>query len=285
MLIGGWFALVGGLAVLIALNRTEEGELSKELNAEQLEERRKQQFAARHINECARTLGRFLQADSPEERAQEVLAGRFLTPEMNRYYGGIYEVVDLEIAELKNIGRNLVEMPNGRFRLETRWQKNSGSAIDAVFEQVRDQWLLDWQHFVRASDQSLAGFMASDSESEGEFRLWMRERRPTDRAQSDVVRLAFVEPPIVSTTPVADDRYWAVVQKDSALGEQIVATLDNEIKRKVETELGGSDPPEMHRVRIRLRVLPSENDVGTPELEVVEILADHWLGDYDLGLK
>lgn len=281
-----WFVVVGIIAAYFVWRSDDSPGPSAEEQRRAKEEQDRRRYVNAEINKCAATLIAFLDSKFVSERTQEVLGGSRLVSEIDDYYKGIFEVVDIDTSKLKNTFRDLIRLPNGRYRLVSRWSAGENTDFEAVFESVPSGWKLDWQHFVRANSEAVSTFLASEEPKEGVFRLWVRERLPDNRYDGGKLRLAFVEPGIVTRPEEVKSRLWVDVQQGSDLARAFATLFDEGATFAAGFEpdrLAVGDPEGHHRVRVRLKVTPGEGQNGAHLLEVLEIQANHWLGDFDLG--
>jgi len=232
---------------------------------------------------CATTLRGFLNAGTSEERNQFVLNPVATAGRMARFYD-LNPLTRIDPGTIKNTASTLLNLPTGP-ALESRWLGRDGRSFDCVFVQQNDEWRLDWEHFARYSDYPWSLFLTGAGQSELEFRLLARERLVKERSESSQISLVFYAPRFGYPEQAGATSPEFLVRRDSPDGQLLAAAFQQHEKGEsmFGSKLAYPEPPDMLRVRVRIRRQPGDAD-GSFNFELVKVIACHWLALDDPGV-
>ena len=146
----------------------------------------------RSVEGCMQTLKDFFQATLPEERNQHVIQSFDSPIRIERYHN----IENLNLASpptLEHSQWSVVNIAEEK-AIEATWTNDEGRRFEAIFRKQREEWLIDWEHFVRYSDMPLAVFLSGNGDAEGEFRLLARERLAEERKDLPTISIMFYAP-------------------------------------------------------------------------------------------
>jgi len=234
---------------------------------------------------CRAALGGFLDAGSPEERNQFVLNPVATAGRMARFYD-LNPFARIDPKTIKVTANSLLELPAGR-AVESRMSAPDGATLDCVFVEQNGEWRLDWEHFVRYGDYPWQLFLTGAGEKELEFRLLVRERLVKQRNESSLMSLVFYQPRFGYPDQTAAASPEFLVKRDSPDGRLLAAAFKKHAKGEplYSSKPPYLEPPDMLRVRVRLRRLPAAADSDAAfSFELVKVLACHWMTLDDPGV-
>ncbi|MEI7909868.1 MAG: hypothetical protein WCK77_09560 [Verrucomicrobiota bacterium] len=233
---------------------------------------------------CFASFGGFLGAGTPEERNQFVLSPVATAGRMARFYD-LNPLTRIDPKTVKNTANSLLELPAGR-AVESRWSATDGRTLDCVFVQQNGEWCLDWDHFARYSDYPWSLFLTGDGEDELEFRLLVRERLFKERSETSHMSLVFYAPRFGYPDQAGTASPEFLVKRDSPDGRLLAAAFKKHAKGEplYGSKLPYLEPPDMLRVRVRLRRLPADAE-STFKFELVKVIACHWMAIDDPGVQ
>lgn len=275
LLVGGWLfvlVLVSGVALYLKDDETGD-EIVRVLNEDQV-------LLQEGIDECQVTLAGFLRAAAPESRAKYVLQSAEMLGAMAKFYQEYSMLVTKDALDLES--RGVIDTPDGK-GIETVWRTEGGKVIEAVFFKEGDKWKIDWEAFVRYSDQNWPIYLSGGGDDEGEFRLLARKRVTGLNDQGSVEKLVLVAPKVGEPGDVGVPSPEIYVDPASRTGRILEAAF----VRRAEgvgaygAEADGRDPKGMVRVRVRLKRLSS----GERSFELAKIIACHWLHLDEIGIE
>ncbi|MEK6249809.1 MAG: hypothetical protein N2C12_16615, partial [Planctomycetales bacterium] len=123
-------------------------------------------------------------------------------------------------------------------------------------------------------------FQLGSDGDEGEHRLYMRVRDTDEDLERKEMIVVFYKPGMYSKNEFSGLASKSVrVPMDSQPGKLIQKMLESEDdleKDAVGLTIGNLDPHRYHRVRVRMRLHRKEGE--ETQMELVEILANHWYG-------
>lgn len=240
-----------------------------------------QALLERALKPCNTIFARFLAAPTPEERNEFVLSPVETVSRMSRLERtNPTAPIDSKDLELRNAG--IVRLP-GRTVVEMQWAGPDGRSMDAAFTEVGGDWKLDWDHFVRFSDQRLSFFLSGHGDSEGMFRVLAREPLASERQESKNIAIVLYEPEPGRAGEIGRQSQEFVIPRDSTNGRLLEAAfkLESEGKRVFGSTLPRIDPKDLIRLRIKL---VRRSSPGADTFEIDQILAGHWYEIEDSGL-
>lgn len=224
-------------------------------------------------SQCIQTMQAFLQAGLPEQSSQYVMQPTTAVARMTR---------NQDIKNLSEAGSSIKDKSNwdvvrigDEKAIEAVWANKDGRRFDAIFRKERNEWLLDWEHFVRYSDIPLSVFLSGDGDAEGEFRLLARERLAEDRKNLPTISIVFYTPVFGRPEETVTISPEFLVDRKSAEGVLLEAAffaLKNG-KRPFNAKLSMHDPDGMIRVRVKIR---RSGEKETRKFELKEVSACHW---------
>lgn len=233
---------------------------------------------------CFAVFGGFLSAGTPEERNQFVLDPVATAGRMARFYD-LNPWTRIDPSTLRNTANSLLVLPTGS-ALESRWLATDGRMLDCVFVLQNGEWRLDWEHFARYGEYPWSLFLTGGGEPELEFRLLVRERLAKERSEASHMSLMFYAPrfgyPEQAGTPSPE----FLVKRDSPDGRLLAAAFHKHEKREplYGSKLASPEPPDMIRVRVRIRRLPADAQAAFT-FELTKVVACHWLALDDAGVS
>lgn len=234
------------------------------------------------LNECARTFAQFLAAGTPEARNQFVLRPVTTASKMARYYN-LNPLITVDPATLKLASSSVLNLPDGK-AIETSWTAAGGTSFDAVFCKDHDEWLLDWDHFSRYSDDTWSLFLAGCGPAHAEFRLLARERLADSRKDASDISLVLYAPRVGHPDVAGFHSPEFLISRTIRDGKR----LDTAFKlarsggRIFSSKLPNMDPDGMIRVRVKVR----RSEVATErKFEITEVLACHWYAIDNPGVE
>ncbi len=232
-------------------------------------------------NPCAQTLTGFLAATTPEGHNQFVIDPIQTAARMDRFYS-LNAMVNIDPSVLSLRDLAVLHLP-GQPAVETYWTLTDGRTLDAVFIKQNDDWLLDWDHFVRFSDYPWALFLAGSGNSEGEFRLLARERLADERKGANTISMVLYAPRFGYANETGPQSPEFLVKRDSNNGKLLekAFALERSSKRVFDVQLPSINPEGLIRVRVKVR---RHNETTGRNFELIDIVACHWYSSNDPGL-
>jgi hypothetical protein len=275
-LLVGWslflFAIVGGARLIWSDDPSaSKASALKAVTDEVTEE--EGAFINQVSAECNQSFTGFLVAGTPEERNQFVLSPITTASRMARFYG-MNPMVNIDPGTLTFVKSAVLDLPGGR-ALETLWKTSEGRELDAVFVKERDEWRLDWDHFVRYSDFPWALFLAGSGDPSGEFRLLARERLAEERKTSETISVVLYAPRFGSVSETGFQSPEFLIKRDSENGRLLEAAfkLEREGKRVFGVKIPEVNPEGLIRIRAKIR----RGEQGLERrFELEKIIACHW---------
>lgn len=227
----------------------------------------------KYTSKCWDTLQKFLQAGLPEQRSQYVSQPIAAVTRMTRHQG--FEGMDnISLPTLKTSQWSVVSI-GAEKSIEGFWINEDGRCFDTLFRKEQEEWLIDWEYFVRYSEMPLAVFLSGNGDAEGEFRLLARERLAEDRKDLPTISIMFYAPVFGRPAETGAPSPEFLVQRNSPAGkllEAAFAALKNK-KRPFNATNLNLDPEGMIRVRVKIR---RSGEMETRAFEIVELKACHW---------
>lgn len=287
-IVAGWFVLLGliywagkvlweGDQKLGAQTRSAEGSLASRGVSEDAA------LLQRSMDSCVRALMGFVQARTPEERSQFIHKPLDHVGKVARFYE--MNPAPVMQPEALSLASRCVLRVGGEKAIATLWKVADGSSIEAVFFQDGDEWRLDWEHFVRYSDEPWPMFLSGDDTGSGEFRVLARERLARDRRGTGEIGIVayapyFGQPGLVGASPPE-----FLMSRDSEAGRMLVEAFRDlaEQRRPFGDTNPSADPEEMIRLRIKVRREPTAE--GGKRFILEQVSAVHWLDSDEPGVK
>ena len=235
---------------------------------------------------CKNTLGRFLDASTPEERNQFVLNPIQTAGRMARFYA-LNSPTRIDPTVLQNKANTILKLPTSQ-AVESRWETPEGVLLDCVFMKENDEWRLDWEHYIRYQEYPWGPFLAGEGPEECEFRLLVRRRLTRDGSESGYYNLVFYPPRFGRPESITAPSVEVVIQRDTENGKLLAAGFKQRESREplFGSTLPDLDPEGFLRVRVKLRrVAASANATADKEFQLVQVLACHWLTTDKPGAK
>jgi hypothetical protein len=231
---------------------------------------------------CSEVFSGFLAAGTPESRNQFVLAPITTSSRMARFYS-LNSLPNVDPGRLSLADNGLLNLPGGK-AVESCWQSLDGRKIEAVFREENGEWRLDWDHFARYSDYPWALFLAGSGESEGEFRLLVRERLAEERKAADALSLVFYAPRFGQPGEAGFQSPEFLVSRNNRDGKLLDAAfkLARSGGRVFGSQLPNLNPEGMIRVRVKVRRFEVDME---RKFEIVKVLACHWYSVDEPGVE
>ena len=229
----------------------------------------------------AQAFQNFIAASTSEEKAQYVHDPIRIAGRLARYYQ--YDTSSLgDPTSFLSTGAAVIHLPEGDV-IETRWAHNDGRIYQAFFRQEEGEWRLDWEDFVRYSEEPWAAFLQGSSDAEGEFRLLARERGSRVQSSPDSMNLVFYTSRQGYPDEIGAVSPQFVVKRNSEDGKLLQQAFDLREKGKTlfDSSLPELMPAGMIRIRAKIRRV-----AGSPEPTFLleKVLACHWLDTTASGL-
>jgi len=226
----------------------------------------------KNLNSCVQVMANFLQAGPPEQRSQYVINRTKSVKLMG--HEDIENSSTIE-APAPGIAKSSLVNLGDEKAIETSWTIADDRIIEAIFRKERNEWLIDWEHFVRYSDMPFSVFLSGNGDAEGEFRLLARERLADERKNMSTISLMFYAPIFGLPADTASPSPEFLVDRNSPEGQLLKAAfsaLKNK-KRPFDAKLANHDPEGMIRVRVKIR---RSGEVDTRAFKITELKACHW---------
>ncbi len=225
----------------------------------------------------------FLMAGTPEEKNQYVLSPVETVSRMARFYQ-MNPISYMDPYSVRGSGAGVIHLNNGIRAIESRWESSEGLSFDAVFFEVRGEWRLDWEDYVRFCEEPLALFLAGTGPQTAEFRVLARQRQGDERTGGGKLQIVLHAPRFGHPGDYGASSPEILVDPGSEAGRIIRAAF---AERKAGKRIFGStlknlDPDGMIRLRVKLH--RSETPHGR-EIRIEKVLACHWLAVEDPGVK
>ena len=235
---------------------------------------------------CAKNLSGFLNATAAEQRAQFV-TDPMATAARMAHFQNLNPMPRVDPATLRNTENSLLNLPGHR-ALESRWETPDGTLLDCVFIETGDEWLLDWDHFVRYQEYPWALFTAGEGPDEAEFRLLVRQRVVRSGDESIAMDLVFSPPRFGRPQETGQPAVEIIIRRDSSEGQLLTEGFKQRTAGEApfDSKLKPLEQDDMLRVRVRLRRTtdPDKSD-GSRKYELVKVEACHWLNTTAPGVE
>jgi hypothetical protein len=225
------------------------------------------------MGQCMRTMHGFLQAGPPEQRSQFVIQPITAVTRMTRHRE-VENWSEISPPAPETSEWKIVSLGDEK-AIETNWANADGRGFDAIFRKEGNEWLIDWEHFVRYSDMPFSVFLSGNGDAEGEFRLLARERLADERKNMSTISLMFYAPIFGLPADTASPSPEFLVDRNSPEGQLLKAAfsaLKNK-KRPFDAKLANHDPEGMIRVRVKIR---RSGEMDTRAFKITELKACHW---------
>ena len=283
-LLGGWALLLVGIVLAARWYWGEDTENRPVAPATPVAEVSAADLELRKLalDPCVKTFSDFLNAITPEESNQFVLDPVRTAARMDRFYA-LNPLAKIDPATLTLRDSAVVHIPSKR-AIEMYWNLNDGRTLDAVFVEQDNEWRLDWDHYVRASDYPWALFLAGSGEPEGEFRLLARERLADERKGSDTISMVLYAPRFGHANETGSQSPEFLVKRDSVNGMLLTKAfkMEREGTRVFGVALPSINPEGLVRLRVRVRRIEENRD---RRFELVNVVACHWYSSDDPGVE
>lgn len=235
---------------------------------------------------CAKNLSGFLNASAAEQRAQFV-TDPMATATRMAHFQNLNPMPRVDPETLRNTENSLLNLPGHR-ALESRWETPDGTLLDCVFIKTGDEWLLDWDHFVRYQEYPWALFTAGEGPDEAEFRLLVRQRVIRSGDESIAMDLVFSPSRFGRPRETGQPAVEIIIRRDSSDGRLLTAGFKQRSAGTApfDSKLKPLEQEDMLRVRVRLRrTIDPEKSDGSRKYELVKVEACHWLNTTDPGVE
>jgi hypothetical protein len=231
---------------------------------------------------CSQTFSSYLAATTPEERNQFVLTPITAAPRMARFYS-LNPIVDIDPRTLELTNSSILHLP-GRRAIESQWRAADNRLFDAVFIEENGEWRLDWDHYVRYSDNPWPLFLAGGGENHGEFRLLARERLAEERKNEDAVSIVLYAPRFGYAGETGSQSPEFLVKRDTRNGRLLDTAfkLERGGGRVFGANLPNINPEGLIRVRVKIRRVEQD---GVRRFEIEEVVACHWYSVDEPGVE
>jgi hypothetical protein len=238
-------------------------------------------YINRAHDKCLANLSGFLAAGTPEVRNQFVRTPLDTARRMARFYQ-TNPFGNFDVSSIRGTGSGVIHLKDGRKLVETRWAVADGRSFDAVFFKEHDDWLLDWEEFVRFSEHPWLLFLAESGEGEGEFRLFARERLAGQREEGGDLLIALHAPRFGYPGEASETSTEFSVDQHSQSGRLLLQAFETRKGggRVYGSSLPNQDPEGMIRVRVKVR--RADGNPGRT-FTIDEVKACHWLSIDDPG--
>ena len=290
IMIGSWLASMALIILLVNFFSPEDDDaaVAIEVDTERqrillvAEEKKKRMQVEAAVRPCEKTMTSFLNAPSAAAKAQYVYQGVKLSGVMNRYYRNNPSFSSTR-SVIRLLRGELLDVP-GKKMIGTLCQNSLGERFEAIFIYENKEWKVDWKSLVRYDARPWSLFPSGADGAEGEYRLYMRVRDSDEDLESKEMLIVFYKPEMYSKSEYSGLASRSVrVVIASELGKRIQALLKSEESLEKDAyglTIGITDPPGYHRVRVKIRLHKEEGEEA--EMELVDILANHW---YDFELE
>lgn len=228
---------------------------------------------------CVQTLSGFISARTPEAKNQFVLNPVDNASRMARFYGA-NPLEAIDPMSVRGSANGLIKLKNGKQLIETRWTVSDGRTIDATFAQEQGEWRLDWQEFVRYSDEPWALFLAGTEDAEKEFRLFARLREGSEPGSVGNLRVFLHAPVFGHPGEIGEASHEFVFDQLSPEGQMLGEAFKSRASggRIHASKLPTLDPDNMVRVTVRIS---RKNGTDGRIFKITRLEACHWLSVSD----
>lgn len=278
----------------IILIRSFSGGEDVDLAGQAAEEKRKAmaksiaRFLDENQEECWAAFRGFLAAGTAAERAQYVRDAGRLAPMMEDYYRSHLPWTfppseapsfsrNVYFKDAHSVGGKAIELTADLLPVEAgEGSEEGGQRVEVAFVKQRGRWVVDWEFFVRHSTERWQFFINRTGErQEGVFRVFMRPRRKESPGESDPLEVQFL-PEQDGQVQWEQKTDWVEVDRGSEEGRRLRWILQRaeEPWQLGDSIFGVQDPPELHRVRVKLGWEGEER----PRLILQEVQAGNWYG-------
>ena len=282
----GWVMFVL-LIVMVArhLWHREESRFADDYRGEREEQRfsdKEMKVIEKALPECAAVMNHYINAQTPEERNQFVIHPVQTASRMAAFYRN-NPMLKLEEHAKFNLDDYGIIHDDGRDVIETLWSTEDGRKFDAIFATEDGEWRLDWEHFARYSTHPWPLFLAGTGPSQGEFRLYARERLAQERSKEETMSIYLYAPRSGYPDKAGYQSPEFLIARDSPQGKMLAAGFSamRMNKRPFGSRLPIAYPDDM--IRVRLTVVRREVD-REPQFEIADVAACHWHSSDQPGL-
>lgn len=285
-LLVGWVVLV--LLIVVGARRMwhrEESRFADDYRGDREEQRfsdKQMKVLEAALPLCAEVMNNYINAQTPEERNQFVHMPVRTASRMAEFYRNnpMFKLDQdtkfrIEQYELLHYGGGDV--------VETLWSTEDGRQHDAVFVIEEGEWRLDWEHFARYSTHPWPLFLAGTGPSQGEFRLYARERLAQERKQEETMSIYLYAQRSGYPDKAGYQSPEFLVERDSPPGRMLAAGFSamRRNKRPFGSALPVAHPDDM--IRVRLTVVRSEVDLAA-QFRIADVAACHWYSTDEPGI-
>lgn len=285
-LLVGWVVLV--LLIVIGARRMwhrEESRFADDYRGDREEQRfsdKQTKVLEAALPICAEVMNGYINAQTPEERNQFVLMPVRTASRMAEFYRNNPMLkldqdakFHLEQFELLHYGGGDV--------VETLWTTEDGRQYDAVFVNEEGEWRIDWEHFARYSTHPWPLFLAGTGPSQGEFRLYARERLAQERRREETMSIYLYAQRLGYPDKAGYQSPEFLVERESPQGRMLAAGFSamRRNKRPFGSTLPIAYPDDM--IRVRLTVVRDGGDLE-PQFRIAAVAACHWYSTDEPGI-
>jgi hypothetical protein len=227
-------------------------------------------------------MNQYINAQTPEERNQFVLRPVRTASLMAAFYRNNPMLKLEEHAKFNLEDYGLIRY-DGRDVIQTMWSTVEGRNFDAMFVSEDGEWRLDWEHFARYSTHPWPLFLAGTGPSQGEFRLYARERSLLEESKENGLSLFLYAPRSGYPDKAGYQSPEFLIPHDSPQGKMLATGFAamRMNQRPFGSTLPIAYPDDM--IRVRVTVVRREVDLE-PQFEIVHVAACHWHSTDEPGL-
>jgi hypothetical protein len=270
-----WALLMAVLAICSKLFWSKESQEARTESSQLSVADRNSLILEKEYPKCVQVMSGFISAGTPEAKNQFVLNPLDTVRKMARFYH-LNPIESIDPMSVRGVSNGLITLGNGTRLIETRWMVSDGRIIDAVFAQQDGEWRLDWEDFVRFSDEPWALFLAGTEDGEGEFRLLARERDGGERGSVGNLRIHLHAPVFGKPGEAGEASQEFVIDQLSPEGQMLAAAFKERAagSRIHASKLETLDPGNMIRVRVKVS---RKNGVDGRDFKITRLEACDWL--------
>lgn len=277
LMIGAWLGVVSLIFFVVMKLKSQLGrrdELSMTLE-ERLSGEEKAFFRTEYPA-IQRQFSSFLQSDTPELKSDFSLTVPQLGRMMRRYYIDNSDEVYPMTMKKEPLFWNVVFEESPGF-VEVIFDGGGRDLMEAVFVKEEDDWLLDWEHFVRYSSQNWTLFhRRAGNDEEGIFRVYAEKVSESQQKESPWVKIRLYGPYSDERRRKVEVSQVIMIEGDDPLSAPLNYLFsDRAGESDGFSKLWTRDPKELRRVTVRL-AWNEDSVTGEDRLVLKEILSHHW---------
>lgn len=272
-----WIGIVGLIFFVVIKFQQQLGggdELSKTLE-QRLSGEEKAFFRAEYPA-IQKQLVAFLRSDTPELKTDYSLKIPRLGRMMRRYYIDQSDETFPPTMQKAPLFWNVAFEESPGF-VEVVFDAGGKDFIEAVFVKEDNDWLLDWEHFVRYSTQNWTLFhRRAGNDQEGTFRVYVEKVSESQQKEAPWVKIRLYGAHTEERRRKTEASEVIMIEGDDPLARKVDHLfIDRDGESAGFSKLWKRDPKELRRATLKLAWV-SDAATGEDSLVLKEILSHHW---------